>query len=189
VARLNAYLWPLRSTATWENGGPHSGYRHLADKDEAGGSSPPRPTPGPNQRKRQSALPESAGRGVGRIKNAYLVTVPRHGRVAPRLRTAPLSPTRQRERAQADHRTNRLIDLARPTLAGQLTTEPSGAPRGGCAGRCAFGSPALHLDRARQASPSGSTVDARHTAPAGPCPPSLVGWSEPGNQAKGGDTW
>jgi hypothetical protein len=27
-------------------GGPHSGYRHLADKDEAGGSSPPRPTSG-----------------------------------------------------------------------------------------------------------------------------------------------
>jgi hypothetical protein len=32
------------SGATWGNGGPHSGYRHLADKDEAGGSSPGRPT-------------------------------------------------------------------------------------------------------------------------------------------------
>jgi glyoxylase-like metal-dependent hydrolase (beta-lactamase superfamily II) len=27
---------------TWEKGGPHSGYRHLADKDEAAGSSPAR---------------------------------------------------------------------------------------------------------------------------------------------------
>jgi hypothetical protein len=45
VGRLSAYLWPRRSRATCRNGGPHSGYRHLADKDEAGGSSPPRPTP------------------------------------------------------------------------------------------------------------------------------------------------
>jgi hypothetical protein len=42
--RLNRYLEPLRSSATCAKGGPHSGYRHLADKDEAGGSSPPRPT-------------------------------------------------------------------------------------------------------------------------------------------------
>jgi hypothetical protein len=41
---LNAYLWPLRSAATWGNGGPHSGSRHLADKDEVPGSSPGRPT-------------------------------------------------------------------------------------------------------------------------------------------------
>ena len=36
----------------------HSGYRHLADKDEAGGSSPPRPTTGHDQRKRWSSYPE-----------------------------------------------------------------------------------------------------------------------------------
>jgi hypothetical protein len=41
---LNAYLWVLRSDATWGKGGPHSGYRHLADKDEVPGSSPGRPT-------------------------------------------------------------------------------------------------------------------------------------------------
>jgi hypothetical protein len=29
---------------TWGKGGPHSGYRHLADKDEVPGSSPGRPT-------------------------------------------------------------------------------------------------------------------------------------------------
>jgi hypothetical protein len=36
-----------------------------------------------------------------------------------------------------------------PCLA--AATEPSGAPRGGCTGRCAFGSPASHPDRPRQA--------------------------------------
>jgi hypothetical protein len=33
VRRLNAQLWHRRSRATWENDDPHSGYRHLADKD------------------------------------------------------------------------------------------------------------------------------------------------------------
>src|SRR4029453_16366882 len=42
--RLNASLWPLWSGVTWGKGGPHSGYRHLADKDEVPGSSPGRPT-------------------------------------------------------------------------------------------------------------------------------------------------
>jgi hypothetical protein len=41
---LNVYLGHRRSAATCRNGGPHSGYRHLADKDEAAGSSPARPT-------------------------------------------------------------------------------------------------------------------------------------------------
>jgi hypothetical protein len=36
--------WPLRSSVTWGKSGPHSGYRHLADKDEGAGSSPARPT-------------------------------------------------------------------------------------------------------------------------------------------------
>jgi hypothetical protein len=59
-------------------------------QDEAGGSSPPRLTIPPlDQRKRQSALPESAEAGVYRIKNSYLVTVPRHGCVAPGLRIGP----------------------------------------------------------------------------------------------------
>jgi hypothetical protein len=42
--RLNRYPWPRRSDASWGNGQPHSGYRHLADKDEVPGSSPGRPT-------------------------------------------------------------------------------------------------------------------------------------------------
>jgi hypothetical protein len=57
VRRLNAYLRHLRSRMTWGNGGPHSGYRHLADKDEVPGSSPGRPTTHPrrSQRCRQRA--------------------------------------------------------------------------------------------------------------------------------------
>jgi hypothetical protein len=45
-----------------------------------------------------------------------------------------------------------------------------------------------HPARARQTPPPGRTVDMQcgsgWAVPAG-----LVGWSEPGNQAKGGDTW
>jgi hypothetical protein len=40
----SALLDPLRSRATCENAGLHSGKRLIADKDEVGGSSPPRPT-------------------------------------------------------------------------------------------------------------------------------------------------
>src|SRR5215207_643429 len=90
---LNAYLRPRRSRATWGNAGPHSGYRHLADQDEAGGSSPGRPTTGLDQRERWAACPELVGRDGCRIKNAYLVTVAGYGRVAPSLRTGPLSAT------------------------------------------------------------------------------------------------
>ena len=43
----NALLHPLRSRATWENAGLHGGERVIADKDEVGGSSPPRPTKRP----------------------------------------------------------------------------------------------------------------------------------------------
>jgi hypothetical protein len=79
VRRLSAYLWPRRLDATWGKGGPHSGYRHLADKDEVGGSSPPRPTSGSDQQECWSSHTEPGGRGVCRIKNSYLVTTPRHG--------------------------------------------------------------------------------------------------------------
>jgi hypothetical protein len=78
VRRLNAYLRPRRSDATCRNGGPHSGYRHLADKDEAGGSSPPRPTTKSDQQKCWSSRPAPNGRDGCRIKNTYLVTAPRH---------------------------------------------------------------------------------------------------------------
>jgi hypothetical protein len=40
----SALLRPLRSRATWENAGLHGGERVIADKDEVGGSTPPRPT-------------------------------------------------------------------------------------------------------------------------------------------------
>jgi hypothetical protein len=77
-SRLNAYLWPVRSSVTWGKGGPHSGYRHLADKDEVPGSSPGRPTTGPDQRKCWPGCLEFAWRGVCRITNSYLVTVARY---------------------------------------------------------------------------------------------------------------
>jgi hypothetical protein len=44
VGCLNASLRPLRSSATWGNGGPHSAEPSIPDKDEAAGSSPARPT-------------------------------------------------------------------------------------------------------------------------------------------------
>ena len=52
--------------------------RGSSPEDEAAGSSPARPTTGPDQRKRQSAPREFAGRDGWRIKNSYLVTVARH---------------------------------------------------------------------------------------------------------------
>jgi len=61
VRCLNAYLWPRRSTVTWGKGGPHSGSRHLADRDEGGGSSPGRPTTGNAQPKRWSSYPKPGG--------------------------------------------------------------------------------------------------------------------------------
>ena len=51
VGRLNAYLWPRRSGATSGNGGPHSGSRIQPIRMRPKGSSPPRPTAGPEQRK------------------------------------------------------------------------------------------------------------------------------------------
>src|SRR5215211_3444561 len=81
VRRLNAYLWPLRSGATWGNGGLHSGYRHLADKDEAGGSSPPRPTTPLTSRNAGRLVRRPSERGVFGIKTSYLVTASDHGPV------------------------------------------------------------------------------------------------------------
>ena len=43
-------------------------------------------------------------------------------------------------------------------------------------------------DRARQTPPPGRTVDMQ-CGSGWAVPACLVGWSEPGNQAKGGDTW
>jgi hypothetical protein len=55
------------------------------DKDEVGGSTPPRPTTGGDQRKRWSTYPELVRRGVYLIKTSYLITGPRH---RPRRRAA-----------------------------------------------------------------------------------------------------
>src|SRR6266508_1184100 len=44
LRRLNIYLWHRRFRATCKNGPAHSGSLPLADKEEGGGSSPPRPT-------------------------------------------------------------------------------------------------------------------------------------------------
>ena len=43
-ATKNALLRPRRSATTCRNAGLHGGERVIADKDEAGGSTPPRPT-------------------------------------------------------------------------------------------------------------------------------------------------
>jgi hypothetical protein len=49
----SALLHPLRSRTTCKNAGSHSGKPPIADKDEAAGSSPARPTnTAPDQRKR-----------------------------------------------------------------------------------------------------------------------------------------
>jgi hypothetical protein len=45
-----------------------------------------------------------------------------------------------------------------------------------------------HPDHARQTPPPGRTVD-RQCGSGWAVPAGLAGWSEPGNQAKGGDTW
>jgi len=45
-----------------------------------------------------------------------------------------------------------------------------------------------HPDRARRARSAESTVDSRCGSDLA-VPARVVGWSEPGNQAKGGDTW
>jgi hypothetical protein len=42
--QVSALLRPLRSSATWENDGPHSGSLDFADTEEDGGSTPPAPT-------------------------------------------------------------------------------------------------------------------------------------------------
>jgi SAM-dependent methyltransferase len=47
AARLQRITWPRRSRITRENSGPHGAHLKIADKDEAGGSSPPRPTKRP----------------------------------------------------------------------------------------------------------------------------------------------
>src|SRR5687768_6664204 len=67
-------------------------------QDEAGGSSPPRPTTGSNQRKRHSAHLECAGVGGYRTKNAYLVTTPRHDQDAQRLLSVVFGPLGWRSR-------------------------------------------------------------------------------------------
>jgi hypothetical protein len=45
-----------------------------------------------------------------------------------------------------------------------------------------------HPDRTRQTPPPGRTVD-RQCGFGWAVPDCLAGWSEPGNQAKGGDSW
>jgi hypothetical protein len=59
----SALLRPLRSRMTCKNAGSHSGKRVIADKDEAAGSSPARPTEmASDQQKRWSGRLSSPGR-------------------------------------------------------------------------------------------------------------------------------
>src|SRR4029453_12769263 len=65
------------ATASPSNPSPPN-TRGFTFQDEAGGSSPPRPTTAIDQHKRWSACPEPVGLAGYRTKNAYLVTVPGH---------------------------------------------------------------------------------------------------------------
>ena len=98
----------------------------------------------------------------------YLVTVPGHGCVAPRLRTGPLTATRAARTAQADHR--RPVwsaSLGRPLLR-RSPQGDRGRHGGGCGGRCALGS----AGRAVPGRPYRRGVRwVRDAAPAWPCPP------------------
>jgi hypothetical protein len=75
--RLNAYRWPRMVGRDLRTRRSAQRLPHSADKDEAGGSSPPRPTAGPDQRKRwlntgegsswcasRAACARNSGRGV-----------------------------------------------------------------------------------------------------------------------------
>ena len=64
--------WPLTVGDDLGDAGPHSGEPSIADKDEAAGSSPGRPTTGNDQPKRWSSCPKPGGLAGYRIKNAYL---------------------------------------------------------------------------------------------------------------------
>jgi hypothetical protein len=99
VRRLNRYLWPLRSGVTWGKSGSHSGYRHVADKDEVPGSSPGRPTTGIDRYKRCSSCLELVGLAGYRINNSYLVTVAGHDLLLWVSAQARLSLNRPRLRA------------------------------------------------------------------------------------------
>ena len=102
--------------------------------------------------------------------------------VAPSLRTGPFGRRPAARTSLSEPSTTCFVGLASPTLTGQLSAGRSGAPRRGCAGRCAFGSPP-HPDRARQARPAASTVEPRCGCgwAVSAC---LVGWSEPGNRPR-----
>src|SRR5215218_10961448 len=78
--------------------------------------------------------------------------------------------------------------LANPTLAWQLITGRSERHGGGCDGRCGYDSPAVPRPCPASQTGHGSTVELRCGSDVA-VPARLVGWSEPGNQAKGGDTW
>jgi hypothetical protein len=95
VARLNAYLGPLRSSVTCGKGLAHSGSRHLADKDEVPGSSPGRPTTHP---RRSQCWRQRAG-------SARCLPGPRWGRTptAAGTPTGPSGPAHPAVRLGGDH--------------------------------------------------------------------------------------
>jgi hypothetical protein len=93
--RLNAYRWPRMVGRDLRTRRSAQRLPHSADKDEAGGSSPPRPTAGPDQRKRwlntgegsswcasRAACARNSGRGV-------LAHGPLSGEWPPRLPAPP----------------------------------------------------------------------------------------------------
>ena len=157
----------------------------LAEKDEAGGSTPPRPPSALTSGNTSQRLRNPLGRpSTGSRTRTWLPLLVMD--VAPSLRTGPFGRRPAARTALSEPSTTCFVGLAGPTLTGQLSAGRSGAPRRGCAGRCAFGSPP-HPDRARRADRRQSTVEPRCGSGLA-VPACLVCWSEPGNQAKGGDT-
>jgi hypothetical protein len=176
----NAYQWTGWTHAFGPDGrerpaqrrSAHSGYRHLAEKDEAGGSSPPGPLPAMTSGNTSKRLRNPLGRpSTGSRTLTWLPLLVMD--VAPSLRTGPFGRRPAARTALSEPSTTCLVGLASPTLTGQLSAGPSGAPRRGCAGRCAFGSP-LHQDRAPAGLTAGRVRCNCDAAPAWPCP--LAWW-------------
>jgi hypothetical protein len=141
----------------------------------------PGPPPAMTRTNAGRRVRSSARRQCAGSRTPYLVTVSSHGCVALRLRTGPLECHPAARTAPSGPPTTCRVGLASLTLAG--SSSPSDRERHG--GRALAVAPSgrrPHPDRARQAQPPGSTVDAR-CGSGWAVPACVVGWSEPGNQA------
>lgn len=97
-----------------------------------------------------------------RIKNAYLITVPGHGCVAPSLRTGPFESHPAARTTQSGPSTTRLVGLAGRSLLRNSHRAILEHHGGECARRCAFG-----RQPRTQIVPAGSCRGARRVSPMG----------------------